>query len=360
MFSNLFIKEIGVNRITTVQKGVSDELKEALFYEKLEGNAVRCHLCPHQCKINESRRGVCGVRENRDGVLYSLVYGKAVVRGMDPIEKKPLFHFHPGSGAYSIATVGCNFRCKNCQNFNISQMPKDKGQILGEDAPPEAIVATARQSGCRSIAYTYTEPTIFFEYAYDIAKLAHKEGLCNVFVSNGYITEAAIRTIAPYLDAINIDLKGLSDDRYLKICGGHLQPVIEAIKLYKSMGVWVEVTTLVIPTLNDSETELREIAEFIKSVGVDIPWHISQFQPTYKLTHLPPTPVTTLREAREIGLKVGLRYVYEGNVPGEDGESTYCYQCGELLIRRYGFQIMTNKISDSKCPHCGAMIDGVL
>ncbi|MEA2052355.1 MAG: AmmeMemoRadiSam system radical SAM enzyme [Euryarchaeota archaeon] len=335
-------------------------MKEAMFYEKLEENAVRCHLCAHHCKINESKRGICGVRENRGGVLYSLVYGKVVASGIDPIEKKPFFHFHPGSEAYSIATVGCNFRCKNCQNFHISQMPKEgEKQIVGEDASPEEIVAAARQYGCKTIAYTYTEPTIFFEFAYDTARLARKEGICNVFVSNGYITEEAIRTLAPYLDAVNVDLKG-SEDLYRKICGGHLQPVLDAIKLYKSLGVWVEVTTLVIPTLNDSEEDFRGIAEFIKSVGVDIPWHISQFYPTYKLTHLPPTPVTTLREAREIGLDVGLRYVYEGNVPGEGGENTYCYQCGELLIRRYGFQILENKIRDSRCPHCGAKIDGML
>jgi len=335
-------------------------MKEAMFYEKLEENAVRCHLCAHHCKINESKRGICGVRENRGGALYSLVYGKVVARGIDPIEKKPFFHFHPGSEAYSIATVGCNFRCKNCQNFHISQMPKEgEKRIVGEDASPEEIVAAARQNGCRTIAYTYTEPTIFFEFAYDTARLAHKEGIYNVFVSNGYITEEAIRTLAPYLDAINVDLKG-SEDLYRKICGGHLQPVLDTIKLYKSLGVWVEVTTLVIPTLNDSEEDFREIAEFVKSVGVDIPWHISQFYPAYKLPDLPPTPVTTLRKAREIGLDVGLRYVYEGNVPGEGGENTYCYQCGELLIRRYGFQILENKIRDSRCPSCGAKIDGIL
>lgn len=332
-----------------------------MFYEKLEGNTVRCHLCPHLCKINESRRGICGVRENKEGVLYSLVYGKVVTRAIDPIEKKPLFHFHPGSMAYSIATVGCNFRCKNCQNFDISQMPKeDKKLIVGEDASPQEIVAAAKHYDCRSIAYTYTEPTIFFEYAYDIARLAREEGICNIFVTNGYITEEAIRTIVPYLDAVNVDLKGLSEDLYLKNCGGHLNPVLDAIKLYKSLEVWVEVTTLVIPTLNDSEQDFRGIAEFIKSVGVDIPWHISQFYPAYKLTHLYLTPVTALREAREIGLEVGLRYVYEGNVPGEGGENTYCYQCGELLIRRYGYQILVNNIRDSKCPRCGAMIDGVL
>ena len=335
-------------------------MKEAMFYEKLEENAVRCHLCAHHCKINESKRGICGVRENRGGVLYSLVYGKVVASGIDPIEKKPFFHFHLGSEAYSIATVGCNFRCKNCQNFHISQMPKEgEKRIVGEDISPEEIVAAAKQYGCRTIAYTYTEPTIFFEFAYDTARLAHKEGICNTFISNGHITEEAIRTLAPYLDAVNVDLKG-SEDLYRKICGGHLQPVLDAIKLYKSMGVWVEVTTLVIPTLNDSEEDFIGIAEFIKSVGVDIPWHISQFYPAYKLPDLPPTPVTTLRKAREIGLDVGLRYVYEGNVPGEGGENTYCYQCGELLIRRYGFQILENKIRDSRCPSCGARIDGIL
>ncbi len=336
-----------------------DKLKEAMFYEKLEESTVSCHLCPHHCKINESKRGICGVRENKDGVLYSLVYGKMVSRAIDPIEKKPLFHFYPGSTSFSIATVGCNFRCKNCQNFDISQMPKDKKRIVGEDISPPEIVAAAKHYNCRSISYTYTEPTIYFEYAYDIAKLAHEAGIYNVFVSNGYTTEEAIRALAPYLDAINVDLKGLSEELYHKNCGGHLQPVLDAIKLYKSLGVWVEVTTLVIPTLNDSEEDFRGIAEFIKSVGVDIPWHISQFYPTYKLTDLPPTPVTTLHEARDIGLEVGLRYVYEGNVPSAGGENTCCYNCGTLLIRRYGFQILENNMRDSKCPNCGVLIDGV-
>lgn len=335
-------------------------MKEALFYEKLDESTVRCLLCPHNCKINESKRGICAVRKNKNGVLYSLVYGKVVARSIDPIEKKPAFHFYPGSTSFSIATVGCNFRCKNCQNSDISQMPKDKkGRIVGEDISPQEIVATAKHYKCRSISYTYVEPTIFFEYAYDAAKLAHGEGISNVFVSNGYTSEEAIRTIAPYLDAINIDLKGFSEELYHKNCGGHLQPVLDAIKLYKSLGVWVEVTTLVIPTLNDTKDDFRGIAEFIKSVGVDIPWHISQFYPAYKLTDLPPTPVTTLHEARDIGFEVGLRYVYEGNVPGEGGENTHCYNCGTLLIRRYGFQILENNMSDSKCPNCGAEIDGV-
>ena len=343
-----------------LKRRFDDKLKEAMFYEKLEESTVSCLLCPHQCRINESKRGICGVRENKNGVLYSLVYGKVVAQSIDPIEKKPFFHFYPGSTSYSIATVGCNFRCKNCQNFDISQMPKDKkGRIVGEDTSPQEIVAAAKHNSCRSISCTYTEPTVYFEYAYDVAKLAHEAGIYNVFVSNGYTSEGAIRAIAPYLDAINVDLKGLSDELYLKNCGGHLQPVLDAIKLYKSLGVWVEVTTLVIPTLNDSEEDFRGIAEFIKSVGVDIPWHISQFYPTYKLTDLPRTPVTILHEARDIGLEVGLRYVYEGNVPGAGGENTCCYNCGTLLIRRYGFQILENSMSDSKCPNCGVKIEGV-
>jgi pyruvate formate lyase activating enzyme len=338
----------------------TEQLKEAMFYERLDEQAVRCHLCPHTCKITESRRGICGVRENQQGKLYSIVYGKVVAQAIDPIEKKPLFHFYPGSTAYSIATVGCNFRCRNCQNYDISQMPKDQKRIIGEYIAPHEIVAIAKRHECKSIAYTYVEPTIFFEYAYEIAQLARPEGICNVFVSNGYISEEAIRTLAPYLDAINIDLKSFSEEVYHTNCGAHLQPVLDAIKLYRKLGVWVEITTLVIPTLNDTDEEFRAIAEFIKSVGIEIPWHISQFYPTYQLTNLPRTPVATLHRARDIGREVGLRYVYEGNVPGEGGESTYCYHCGALLINRYGFYIRENQLtSDAKCPNCGTQIDGV-
>jgi len=254
---------------------------------------------------NRFKRGICAVRENRSETLYSLVYGKAVARAVDPIEKKPLFHFLPGSRAYSIATAGCNFRCGNCQNFEISQMPKDRKIILGQDVSPEEIVMAAKRNNCESIAYTYTEPTIFFEYAYDTAKLARKEGIKNVFVTNGYITEEALVEIKPYLDAANIDLKSFSDDFYRKNCGARLKPVLDSIKLHKSFGIWIEITTLIIPTLNDSEEELRKIAEFIKEVGEETPWHISQFYPTYEFIDLPRTPVATLRRAREIGLEVG-------------------------------------------------------
>jgi pyruvate formate lyase activating enzyme len=334
-------------------------MKEAMFYEKLGDNVVKCNLCSHRCRVADSKRGICAVRENRNGTLYSLVYEKAVARAVDPIEKKPLFHFLPGSRAYSIATTGCNFRCRNCQNFDISQMPKDRKIILGQDVSPEEIVVAAKRNNCESIAYTYTEPTIFFEYAYDTAKLAKKDGIKNVFVTNGYITEEALIEIKPYLDATNIDLKSFSDGFYRKNCGARLKPVLDSIQLHKNLGIWIEITTLIIPTLNDSEEELRKIAEFIKEVGEEVPWHISQFYPTYNLIDLPRTPVATLRRARQIGFEVGLRYVYEGNVRGEAGENTYCYKCGKLLIRRYGYQILENKIKNSACSHCGAKINGI-
>ena len=336
-------------------------MREAMFYEKLDDNLVNCNLCSHRCsRIADSKRGICGVRENRGGKLYSLVYGKVVARSVDPIEKKPLFHFLPGSRSYSIATVGCNFRCDNCQNYDISQLPKVRGIIVGEDVSPEEIVLAAKLNNCASIAYTYSEPTIFFEYAYDIAKLASKEGIKNVFVTNGYITPEALREISPYLDAANIDLKSFSDDFYRKNCGALLEPVLDSIRLYKSLGIWTEITTLIIPTLNDSEEELRKIAEFIKNeVGEETPWHITQFHPTYKLIDLPKTPVTILRRAREIGLETGLRYVYEGNVPGETGENTYCHNCGKTLVQRFGYHIQENKIKNSACTYCGAKIDGV-
>ena len=335
-------------------------MKEAMFYEKLEDNLVNCNLCSHRCRrIADSKRGICGVRENRDGKLYSLVYGKAVAMSVDPIEKKPLFNFLPGSRSYSIATVGCNFRCDNCQNYDISQLPKERNIIVGPDVSPEEIVSAAKRSNCASIAYTYSEPTIFFEYAYDIAKLARKEGLKNVFVTNGYITPEALKEISPYLDAANIDLKSFSDEFYRKSCGAHLQPVLDSIRLYKRLGIWIEITTLIIPTLNDSEEELRMIAGFINEVGEDTPWHITQFHPMYNLPDLPRTPVSTLRKARQIGLEAGLRYVYEGNVPGETGENTYCYNCGKPLIRRFGYSIQENKIKNSACTYCKTKIDGL-
>jgi pyruvate formate lyase activating enzyme len=334
-------------------------MKEAMFYESSD-EKVRCTLCNQRCLIKEGRKGICGVRENHAGQLYSLVYGKSVAAGTDPIEKKPLFNFYPGTTAYSVATVGCNFRCLHCQNWEISQMPKGKeGKIVGDALSPEKIVANAKGMGCQSIAYTYTEPTVFFEYAYDTAKLAHQEGIKNVFVTNGYTSAEAIKEISPYLDAANVDLKGFSETFYPNVCGAKLQPVLDNIGLYKELGIWIEVTTLIIPGYNDDEHQLGEIAGFIKGVGEDIPWHVTAFYPAFKLLDVPPTSAESLRMARDIGMKAGLRYVYEGNIPGEGGENTYCFGCGELLIMRHGFAIIENSLTDGECPKCHAHIDGV-
>ncbi|MFQ5819131.1 MAG: AmmeMemoRadiSam system radical SAM enzyme [Candidatus Heimdallarchaeota archaeon] len=334
-------------------------MKEAMFYEPLDEQRVHCYLCHHHCSIRNCNRGRCLVRENQAGVLYSLVYGKIIAHHIDPIEKKPLFHFYPASLAYSIATIGCNFSCSFCQNFHISQAPQEKQAILGEEISPKEIVQEAKQYNCTSIAYTYTEPTIFYEFAYDVAKLAHKEGIKNVFITNGYMTEEALRTISPYLDAANIDLKGFTEEFYRKMCGARLQPVLDTIRLHKELGIWIEVTTLIIPALNDSDDQLRGIAEFLRDLGEEIPWHITQFYPTYKLTDKPRTPVATLRRARKIGLEVGLRYVYEGNIPRTKGEHTYCYHCQALLIERDGFRIGKNVLNDSRCPNCNSEIDGI-
>ncbi|MGO9013404.1 MAG: AmmeMemoRadiSam system radical SAM enzyme [Dissulfurispiraceae bacterium] len=333
-------------------------MHEARLYEKLDEGKVKCFLCPQYCSISPGKRGICGVRENSGGTLYSLVYGKVAAKHVDPIEKKPFFHFYPGSHSFSIAAVGCNFRCLHCQNYEISQYPKQNKDIPGEEMSPEEVVEEAVRAGCESIAYTYTEPTIFFEFAYDCARLAHKKGIRNVFVSNGYTSPDAIRLIAPYLDANNIDLKG-DDDFYKKVVGAKLQPVLDTIKLMKELGIWVEVTTLIIPDYNDSDDFLTFAAQFIKSVDASIPWHVSQFYPTYKLFDKPRTPLITLRKAREIGLKAGLKYVYEGNVPGTGGENTLCPSCGALLIERIGFSLTHISMKDSKCEKCGARIDGV-
>jgi pyruvate formate lyase activating enzyme len=331
---------------------------EAKLYESTGDGKVKCHLCAQYCTISQGKRGICAVRENREGKLYSLVYGKVIARHVDPIEKKPLFHFQPGSTSYSIATVGCNFKCLHCQNYEISQYPKKHADIPGEDMTPEQVVKEADLAGCKSISYTYTEPTIFMEFVYDCAKLAHEKGIKNVFVSNGYTSPDATRLIAPYLDGNNIDLKG-DEVFYKKVVGAKLQPVLDTIMLMKELGVWVEITTLIIPSYNDSEEFLKWVAGFIKSVDPAIPWHVTQFYPTYQMMDRPRTPVGTLRKAREIGLSAGLKYVYEGNVPGEGRENTYCPSCGESLIERIGFSLTAIKMKDSRCSKCGSHIDGV-
>ncbi len=334
-------------------------MKQAMFQETKEAKKVQCSLCSHRCLISPGKRGICAVRENRDGILYTLVYDKVIALHIDPVEKKPLFHFLPGSLSYSIATPGCNFRCQHCQNADISQLPRDHGgMIQGEGVSPSVIVDAALKNSCGSISYTYTEPTIYFELAYDTARLAAEAGLKNVFVSNGYITAEALREIKPYLHAANIDLKGYNDDFYKKVCGARLQPVLDSIRLYRELGIWIEITTLVIPGHNDSDEELKGIAQFIKSVGEDIPWHVSRFHPTYKLIDQPVTPLETLKRARKIGFDAGLRYVYEGNIPGE-GEDTMCWSCRKTLVKRVGFSVRENRVKGGRCSFCGAMIAGV-
>ena len=339
----------------------AERIMEAYLYERLEENKVRCDLCSHRCVIKDGRRGICQVRENEAGILKTLVYGKLIARHIDPIEKKPLFHFLPGTLSYSIATVGCNFRCRFCQNADIAQMPSDrKGTVWGTSCTPREVVDAAQRSGCRSIAYTYTEPTVFFEFAYETAKLAHDKGIRNIFVTNGYMTAEALEMIAPYLDAANVDLKAFTDTYYKELCGAGLKHVQATLKLMKSLGIFVEVTTLIVPGLNDDPSELNDLAAFIvQDLGPDIPWHISRFHPTYKLTDRPATPVQTLTMAREIGLKTGLKYVYTGNVPGNAAENTFCYRCGETVIERWGFQVGNLQLKNGRCAKCGVEIDGV-
>ncbi|MBN2124013.1 MAG: AmmeMemoRadiSam system radical SAM enzyme [Deltaproteobacteria bacterium] len=334
-------------------------MKEAYLYEKQDDNRVRCSLCNHRCLIKQGARGICGVRENRAGTLVSLVYGKVVARHVDPIEKKPLFHFLPSTRTYSIATVGCNFRCLFCQNSDISQMPADLNQIWGEDMSPELMIREALSTRSASVSYTYTEPTIYFELALDTARLAVSKGLKNIFVTNGYMTRECIEEIQPDLHAANVDLKSFRDRFYKELCGARLDPVLRTLETMKGCGVWVEVTTLLIPGMNDSDGELRDIARFLAQLDPDIPWHISRFHPTYRLTDTRATPPESIRRAKEIGYEAGLRYVYTGNLPGDQGEKTFCHACGELLIDRYGFSIMKNALHDRHCPKCQAEIPGV-
>jgi pyruvate formate lyase activating enzyme len=334
-------------------------IKEAMLYEKLDDGQIRCNLCAHRCAIKPGKRGVCGVRENKEGILYSLVYGTLIAENIDPIEKKPFFHVYPASLSYSIATVGCNFSCEFCQNHDISQMPRATRMISGEDFTPAEIVARAKKSGSKTIAYTYTEPTIYFELAYDTAKIALENGLKNVFVTNGFMTIEAIETIAPYLIAANVDLKSFRDEFYKQRCGARLNPVLENLKKMKEMGIWVEITTLLIPTLNDSEEELQDIAQFIAGLGKETPWHISRFHPQFKMQNLPVTPLASLHQAAQIGKQAGLKYVYSGNVPGDKVENTYCFHCGNLLIERYGFKIVSMNLKGDKCSNCGTELEGV-
>ena len=332
----------------------------ALWEPWREGRRVHCFLCAHHCRIEDGDLGLCGVRKNIGGTLHTLVYGCPVSTAVDPIEKKPLFHFLPGTLSYSIATVGCNFRCLFCQNADISQMPHDAGRVVGRPLPPAAVVDGALDAGCRSISFTYTEPTIFYEYARDCARLATKAGLKNVFVTNGYMTAQMLADIDGDLHAANVDLKSFSDDFYRRMAGARLKPVLDSIRRMWEMGVWLEVTTLLIPGENDSPEELRALAAFLVSVSPDIPWHVSRFHPTYRLMDVPPTPVESVETALKIGREEGVRYLYGGNIPGHSSESTVCPECGESVIRRQGFALRDNRARAGECPSCSRPIAGLL
>lgn len=322
------------------------------------GSYAKCQLCPKGCLIADGHRGDCGVRENRDGVLYTVVYGNPCTLNVDPIEKKPLYHFLPGSLAFSLATAGCNLHCLYCQNWQISQRRPEEVQSI--EAPPEGVVAAAREYNCPAIAYTYSEPTIFYEYMLDTARLARTQNVRSVVISAGYINPAPLRELCRAVDAIKIDFKGFSEDFYARICDATLQPVLETMKCIQEQGVHLEIVTLVVPTLNDDPEKLRGLCHWIvQELGPDVPTHFSRFHPMYKLTSLPMTPVETLELARDIAMDKGIRYAYIGNVPGHPGDNTYCHHCAEMIIRRMGFTILENHIVDGKCEYCGQPIPGV-
>ena len=336
---------------------------KAWLSTKLDSCKILCQACSQSCTLNEGEYGICGVRKVEDGELRLLVYGIAAAVNVDPVEKKPMFHFLPKSRAFSIGTVGCNFSCTFCQNHDISQYPKENNhKIVGQELSPQDIVKLAKEHKCDSIAYTYNEPIVFFEYTYDTAKLAHENGLKNIYVTSGYETKKAIDLLEPYIDGMNIDIKSFSNEFYKEICGARLKPVLDTVKYAHEKGIWIEVTTLLISGKNDSDKEIREIARFLADLDRSIPWHISAFHPMYKMLDVPRTPSSTLLRAYEIGQEEGLKYVYVGNIDDEDHESTYCPGCKERVIDRSGHigQFVTNYIDkDGKCPYCGYKLKGV-
>ncbi|MDO5835111.1 MAG: AmmeMemoRadiSam system radical SAM enzyme [Methanobacterium sp.] len=329
--------------------------KKAILYEKLDG-MLNCHVCNRKCIISPGQTGFCRMRMNDQGTLYSLNYASASSVSVDPIEKKPLFHFYPGSLSFSLGSIGCNFSCPYCQNWSISQA--DLHEIGTREIQPEEAIKLALENDCQSISWTYNEPTMWFEYTYDSAKLAHEHDLKTVYVTNGYMSRESLDLISPYLDAANVDLKGMSEKFYQELCQARLEPVLENIKVMHDQDIHIEITNLVIPGYNDSEAALKSLVEFVASIDVRIPLHFTRFYPQYQMNQVPPTPVETLEKAQKIALNGGMKYVYVGNVPRSDGENTRCPDCKEILIKRDGFSIGENTLKpDKKCPECGAKID---
>ncbi len=330
-------------------------MKEAMFWEKLDNNKVQCLLCPHRCAISEGKRGICGVRENQHGKLQSLVYGMATSVTPDPIEKKPLYHFYPGTSALSFGTIGCNLKCQHCQNYSISQAKYDNMRLRKLSA--QDVVDLTKKHKCEGVAWTYNEPTIWYEFTYDGSILAKKEGLYTCYVTNGFIEEEPLRKISPYLDAMNIDVKSFSKEFYKNICKAKLDPVKNTCILAKELGILIELTYLVIPSKNDGSEEIRNYCKWVvENLGEATPIHFSRFHPDYKMHDQKPTPMATLKRAYEIAEEEGIKYIYLGNVPHGDYENTYCPECKETLIERIGFSTSRHYAKDGKCPKCGHAI----
>lgn len=331
---------------------------EAAHYEKLPNKKIRCLICPRKCEIDDMERGFCGNRENRSGIYYVLAYANPCALHVDPIEKKPLFHFLPGSVAFSLATAGCNMVCKFCQNWDISQSrPEETKNVY---FPPEEVAAKAKSLNCQSIAYTYSEPVVYYEYMVDSSDSSRKLGIKNVMVSSGYIQEKPLSELLPYLDAVKIDLKAITQKFYQEVCSSDIEHVLNTLKILKRENMWTEIVYLVIPTLNDSTQEFNDLSQWImKNLGPDVPIHFTRFHPQYMLKNLPPTPVETLDRARKIAVDHGIHYVYVGNVPGHPGEQTYCPKCNKIIVQRIGYQILGTHINNGACEYCNQQIAGI-
>ena len=333
-------------------------LREAMYWKKLDESLLNCRLCPRHCAIAERLRGHCGVRENRGGKLYTLVFGRACTYHNDPIEKKPLFHFLPGTDAFSIATAGCNIECKFCQNWQISQARPE--EVTSLKMPPEKVVEMTQKSGSPTIAYTYSEPVIFYEYMYETAKLAKSKGVRSVMITNGFINREPMRELCKHLAAVKVDLKAFTEKFYRDICDGQLKPVLDTLLVLKEIGIWNEIVVLIVPTLNDGEKEITEMCRWVKEkLGTEVPIHFTRYHPTYKIKNIPPTPIATLEKARDIAMKQGLKFAYLGNVAGHPGENTYCPRCKKLLISRISYHARVVGLKDGKCKYCGCPIPGV-